>query len=87
LISLGFLSSFKSAFTAVLKAEEERFFETLEIAMTILDTALAGGVKELPGDVAFQAARHLRFPAGPVGVHLFLLPNPQRWKRALVRGG
>jgi hypothetical protein len=22
-----------------------------------------------------------------VGVHLFLLPNPQRWKRALARGG
>ena len=22
-----------------------------------------------------------------VGLHLFLLPNPQRWKRALARGG
>ena len=21
------------------------------------------------------------------GVHLFLLPNPQRWQRALARGG
>jgi alanyl-tRNA synthetase len=47
---------------AVLKAEEERFFETLEIGMTILDTALAGGAKVLPGDVAFKLHDTYGFP-------------------------
>ena len=48
--------------TAVLKAEEERFFETLEIGMTILDTALAGGAEVLPGDVAFKLHDTYGFP-------------------------
>ncbi|MFS2033070.1 alanine--tRNA ligase [Polaromonas sp. CT11-55] len=48
--------------TAVLKAEEERFFETLEIGMTILDTALAGGAKVLPGEVAFKLHDTYGFP-------------------------
>ncbi|WP_397407063.1 alanine--tRNA ligase [Polaromonas sp.] len=48
--------------TAVLKAEEERFFETLEIGMTILDTALAGGARLLPGDVAFKLHDTYGFP-------------------------
>ncbi len=48
--------------TAVLKAEEERFFETLEIGMTILDAALAGGAKVLPGDVAFKLHDTYGFP-------------------------
>ncbi|RZJ04410.1 MAG: alanine--tRNA ligase, partial [Haliea sp.] len=48
--------------TAILKAEEERFFETLEIGMTILDTALAGGAKVLPGDVAFKLHDTYGFP-------------------------
>lgn len=48
--------------TAVLKAEEERFFETLEIGMTILDTALAGGAKLLPGEVAFKLHDTYGFP-------------------------
>ena len=38
----------------VLRMEEERFFETLENGMEILDTALAGGAKVLPGEVAFK---------------------------------
>ncbi|MDP3605895.1 MAG: alanine--tRNA ligase, partial [Polaromonas sp.] len=46
----------------VLKAEEERFFETLEIGMTILDTALADGAKVLPGDVAFKLHDTFGFP-------------------------
>ena len=46
----------------MLKAEEERFFETLEIGMTILDTALAGGAKLLPGDVAFKLHDTYGFP-------------------------
>ena len=46
----------------VLKAEEERFYETLEIGMQILDGALDGGVKVLPGDVAFKLHDTYGFP-------------------------
>ena len=45
----------------VLRVEEERFFETLEIGMTILDTALAA-TKVLPGDVAFKLHDTYGFP-------------------------
>ncbi|NMM84586.1 alanine--tRNA ligase [Rhodococcus sp. SRB_17] len=48
--------------TAVLKAEEERFFETLEVGMQILDAALADGVQVLPGDVAFKLHDTYGFP-------------------------
>jgi alanyl-tRNA synthetase len=48
--------------TAVLKAEEERFFETLEVGMQILDAALEGGVKVLPGEVAFKLHDTYGFP-------------------------
>jgi alanyl-tRNA synthetase len=48
--------------TDTLKAEEERFFETLAIGMEILDSALAGGVKTLPGDVAFKLHDTFGFP-------------------------
>ncbi len=48
--------------TAVLKAEEERFFETLEIGMQILDAALVNGVQVLPGEVAFKLHDTYGFP-------------------------
>ena len=48
--------------TSVLKAEEERFFETLAHGMEILDGALAGDVKVLPGDVAFKLHDTYGFP-------------------------
>ncbi|CAN7377123.1 alanine--tRNA ligase [Acidovorax sp. LjRoot129] len=48
--------------TEVLKAEEERFFETLANGMEILDAALAGGSKVLPGDVAFKLHDTYGFP-------------------------
>ncbi|QNN59343.1 alanine--tRNA ligase [Diaphorobacter ruginosibacter] len=48
--------------TSVLKAEEERFFETLANGMEILDSALAGGVKLLSGDVAFKLHDTYGFP-------------------------
>jgi alanyl-tRNA synthetase len=48
--------------TEVLKAEEERFFETLENGMEILDAALAGGQKVLPGEVAFKLHDTYGFP-------------------------
>ena len=52
----------------VLRVEEERFFETLEVGMQILDAALAGepgevqGVKVLPGEVAFKLHDTYGFP-------------------------
>jgi len=46
----------------VLRVEEERFFETLEVGMQILDEALAGDVKVLPGDVAFKLHDTYGFP-------------------------
>ena len=46
----------------VLKAEEERFFETLETGMQILDASLAGNVNVLPGEVAFKLHDTYGFP-------------------------
>jgi alanyl-tRNA synthetase len=46
----------------VLEAEEVRFFETLENGMEILDAALAGGQKTLPGEVAFKLHDTYGFP-------------------------
>ncbi|MDO9089389.1 MAG: alanine--tRNA ligase, partial [Burkholderiaceae bacterium] len=46
----------------VLRTEEERFFETLENGMEILDAALAGGARVLPGDVAFKLHDTFGFP-------------------------
>ncbi|MFM8624274.1 MAG: alanine--tRNA ligase [Betaproteobacteria bacterium] len=46
----------------VLRAEEERFYETLENGMQILDATLDGGVKLLPGEVAFKLHDTYGFP-------------------------
>jgi alanyl-tRNA synthetase len=46
----------------VLKAEEERFYETLENGMHILDAALQSGAKVLAGDVAFKLHDTYGFP-------------------------
>jgi len=48
--------------TGVLRAEEERFFETLENGMQILDSTLAGDAKTLPGEVAFRLHDTYGFP-------------------------
>jgi alanyl-tRNA synthetase len=56
------LAADEKRITAVLKAEEERFFETLEIGMEILDAALANGVTVLPGEVAFKLHDTYGFP-------------------------
>ncbi|MCU0932707.1 MAG: alanine--tRNA ligase, partial [Serpentinimonas sp.] len=48
--------------TDVLKAEEERFFETLEVGMEILESALADGAQVLPGEVAFKLHDTYGFP-------------------------
>ncbi len=48
--------------TAVLKAEEERFFQTIANGMEILEGALAAGTTTLPGDVAFKLHDTFGFP-------------------------
>ena len=48
--------------TEVLRVEEERFFETLATGMEILEGALSGGAKLLPGDVAFKLHDTYGFP-------------------------
>jgi alanyl-tRNA synthetase len=56
------LASQEARITEVLRVEEERFFETLATGMQILDEALVGGVKVLPGDVAFKLHDTYGFP-------------------------
>ena len=56
------MASQEARITDVLRVEEERFFETLATGMQILDEALAGGVKVLPGDVAFKLHDTYGFP-------------------------
>ncbi len=48
--------------TSTLKQEEERFAETLETGMSILEAALAGNAKRLPGAVAFKLYDTFGFP-------------------------
>jgi alanyl-tRNA synthetase len=52
----------ESRITAVLKAEEERFFETLATGMEILDAALVGDASLLAGEVAFKLHDTYGFP-------------------------
>jgi alanyl-tRNA synthetase len=52
--------------TATLKQEEERFAETLETGMGILETALAKNPKRLDGDVAFKLYDTFGFPVDMV---------------------
>jgi alanyl-tRNA synthetase len=56
------MASQQARITEVLRVEEERFFETLATGMEILDNALAGGAKLLPGDVAFKLHDTYGFP-------------------------
>jgi alanyl-tRNA synthetase len=48
--------------TDVLKAEEERFFQTIAHGMEILESALASGAKQIDGDVAFKLHDTYGFP-------------------------
>ena len=56
------LAANEARIMGVLKAEEERCFETLDVGMQILDEALGGGVKVLPGEVAFKLHDTYGFP-------------------------
>ena len=48
--------------TEVLKAEEERFFQTIANGMEILEAALAGGTKLVDGETAFKLHDTFGFP-------------------------
>ena len=57
--------------TAVLKAEEERFFQTIHLGMEILETALANrdkaGTRVIDGDTAFKLHDTFGFPVDLTG--------------------
>ncbi len=48
--------------TEVLKAEEERFFQTIANGMEILETALASGTHQIEGEIAFKLHDTYGFP-------------------------
>jgi alanyl-tRNA synthetase len=48
--------------TDVLRQEEERFFQTIANGMEILEGALAGGAKQIDGDLAFKLHDTFGFP-------------------------
>ncbi|MGA0613046.1 alanine--tRNA ligase [Caldimonas sp. KR1-144] len=48
--------------TEVLKQEEERFFQTIANGMEILEGALAGGAKQIDGELAFKLHDTYGFP-------------------------
>ena len=48
--------------TEVLRQEEERFFQTIANGMEILESTLAGGAAQVPGDVAFKLHDTYGFP-------------------------
>ncbi|HVK31239.1 MAG TPA: alanine--tRNA ligase [Burkholderiaceae bacterium] len=48
--------------TDVLKQEEERFFQTIANGMEILEGALAGGAKQIDGELAFKLHDTFGFP-------------------------
>ena len=56
------LRSDEQRITEVLRVEEERFFETLATGMEILESALQGGAKVLPGELAFKLHDTYGFP-------------------------
>lgn len=56
------LKAQEAEIASALQAEEERFFETLEKGMNILDEALAGDRQTLSGDIAFKLHDTYGFP-------------------------
>ncbi|MGD9945132.1 MAG: alanine--tRNA ligase [Burkholderiaceae bacterium] len=56
------LSAARERVAQVLKQEEERFGETLEHGMAILEQALAGGARQLDGETAFKLYDTYGFP-------------------------
>ena len=56
------LAASAARIAGLLQIEEERFYETLENGMQLLETALADGTPVLPGDVAFKLHDTYGFP-------------------------
>src|SRR5204863_6346706 len=56
------LRSARQRVAEVLKQEEERFAETLENGMSVLESALASGEKLLDGDTVFRLYDTFGFP-------------------------
>ena len=56
------LKAQEAEIASALQAEEDRFFETLEKGMNILDEALAGDRQTLSGDIAFKLHDTYGFP-------------------------
>ncbi|MBO9689455.1 MAG: alanine--tRNA ligase [Mitsuaria chitosanitabida] len=48
--------------TEILKQEEERFFKTIATGMELLESALAGGAKQIDGETAFKLHDTYGFP-------------------------
>ena len=48
--------------TEVLQQEEERFFKTIATGMELLESALAGGAKQIDGETAFKLHDTFGFP-------------------------
>jgi alanyl-tRNA synthetase len=56
------LRQHETRISEVLKQEEERFFQTIAHGMEILEGALAGGTKQLDGELAFKLHDTYGFP-------------------------
>ena len=56
------LRQHQARITEVLRQEEERFFQTIANGMEILESALAGGTKQLDGELAFKLHDTYGFP-------------------------
>ncbi|MFL6626139.1 MAG: alanine--tRNA ligase [Vitreoscilla sp.] len=53
--------------TEVLQQEEERFFKTIATGMELLESALAGGAKQIDGETAFKLHDTFGFPVDLTG--------------------
>ena len=56
------LRAAQSRVTEVLQQEEERFFKTIATGMELLESALAGGAKQVDGETAFKLHDTFGFP-------------------------
>jgi alanyl-tRNA synthetase len=56
------LRQHQARITEVLKQEEERFFQTIAHGMEILEAALAGGARQVDGELAFKLHDTYGFP-------------------------
>ena len=79
------LTAAKDRVAQVLKTEEERFAETLEHGMGVLEGALAGESPMLDGETVFKLYDTFGFPGRPDSRHLPRARHPDRFRG--LRGG